>query len=69
MKELQQKISARVSLPKGYSMIYGGQYENLKRAGGQLALTIPLTIVLVFLFLFLLFRDIRHTMVAMSCIL
>ncbi|GGM92055.1 cation efflux system protein [Dyadobacter beijingensis] len=69
VKELQKKINAQVHVPKGYSIIYGGQYENLERAGKQLAFTIPLTIVMVFLFLFMLFKNLPHTMVTMSCIL
>jgi heavy metal efflux system protein len=69
VKELQKKINAQIHLPKNYSIIYGGQYENLERAGKQLAFTIPLTIVLVFLFLFMLFKNLSHTMITMSCIL
>ena len=69
VKELQRKIDAKIRVPKGYEVIYGGQYENLERAGKQLAFTIPLTIILVFLFLFMLFKNFAHTMVTMSCIL
>ncbi|SEW44131.1 efflux RND transporter permease subunit [Chitinophaga arvensicola] len=67
--ELQQKINQQVHVPKGYDIIYGGQYENLERAGKQLSLTIPLTIVIVFVFLFMLFKSMKHTFVTMSCIL
>lgn len=69
VKELQRKINAKIHVPKGYEVIYRGQYENLERAGKQLAFTIPLTIILVFLFLFMLFKNFAHTMVTMSCIL
>lgn len=69
VKELQEKIAAQVQIPKGYAVIYGGQYENLERAGKQLALTIPLTIVIVFVFLFMLFKSMKHTFVTMSCML
>jgi len=69
VKELEQRIGTSIKIPKGYSVIYGGQYENLERAGKQLLITIPLTIVMVFLFLFMLFRSLRHTLVTMSCIL
>lgn len=67
--ELQKRIEKEIHIPKGYSVIYGGQYENLERAGKQLALTIPLTIVMVFLFLFMLFKNLKHTLITMSCIL
>jgi cobalt-zinc-cadmium resistance protein CzcA len=69
VKELQAKIEAKVHVPKGYDIIYGGQYENLERAGKQLAFTIPLTILLVFVFLFMLFKNLPNTLVTMSCIL
>jgi len=69
VKELQEKVGKNVTVPKGYSIIYGGQYENLERAGKQLAFTIPLTIIMVFLFLFMLYKNFQHTMITMSCIL
>ncbi|MBO9584884.1 MAG: efflux RND transporter permease subunit [Flavobacterium sp.] len=69
VKELQKKVEKNVTVPKGYSIIYGGQYENLERAGKQLAFTIPLTIIMVFLFLFMLYKNFQHTMITMCCIL
>lgn len=69
VKELQKKIDAKIKVPKGYNIIYGGQYENLERAGKQLAMTIPLTLVLVFVFLFMLYKNFKNTLVTMSCVL
>jgi cobalt-zinc-cadmium resistance protein CzcA len=67
--EVNDKINAQLHIPKGYSIVYGGQYENLQRAGKQLSMTIPLTIVMVFLVLFILFRNMPQTLVTISCIL
>jgi heavy metal efflux system protein len=67
--EVSKKIDESIKIPKGYSVVYGGQYENLERAGKQLSVTIPLTIIMVFVLLFSLFKNFRHTFVAMSCIL
>lgn len=66
--EVSEKINRSIEVPKGYKVIYGGQYENLERAGKQLSITIPLTIVVVFLFLFMLYKDITSTLITMSCI-
>jgi cobalt-zinc-cadmium resistance protein CzcA len=66
--EVSKKINASIKIPKGYKVIYGGQYENLERAGKQLSVTIPLTIVLVGALLFSLFKNTKHTLVTMSCI-
>ena len=67
--EVGMKINRTLHIPKGYKIIYGGQYENLERAGKQLSVTIPLTVVLVGVLLFSLFKNTRHTLVTMSCIL
>lgn len=69
VKELQAKVEKSVQVPKGYDIIYGGQYENLERAGKQLLFTIPLTLIMVFLFLFMLFKNLKDTLITMSCIL
>lgn len=69
VSEINHKINSQLFIPKGYSIVYGGQYENLERAGKQLMLTIPLTIIMVFLVLFILFRNMPQTIVTVSCIL
>ncbi|UUC46348.1 efflux RND transporter permease subunit [Flavobacterium cerinum] len=69
VKELEAKINKSIPVPKGYQIIYGGQYENLERAGKQLLLTIPLTIGLVFILLFSLYKNFKDTLITMTCIL
>ena len=66
--EAQRKVAAAVSLPRGYTISWGGQFENLSRAARRLAVVIPLTIGIIFLLLFTLYRSIRHVAVAMSSI-
>ena len=69
VKELQDKIDSQLEIPKGYELVYGGQYENLERAGKQLLFTIPLTLILVIAFLFMLFKNLKNTLITASCIL
>ncbi len=66
--EAQAKVNAAITLPKGYSMSWGGQFENLSRAARRLAVVIPVTIGIIFLLLFALYRNVRHIGVAMSSI-
>ena len=66
--EAQQRVAKYVSLPKGYVLSWGGQFENLSRAAARLAVVIPLTIGIIFLILFGLYRDLRHVLIAMSTI-
>ncbi len=69
VNEVSRKIEQKITVPKGYRIIYGGQYENLERAGKQLMVTIPFTLVIVFVFLFILFRNLKSTCITMSCVL
>ncbi len=68
VKECQKRIAAEIKFPKGYSIVYGGQFENLERAGKRLTMVIPLTFLLVSLLLFVLFRNLKDTLVTMLCI-
>lgn len=66
--EAQQKVNAAIQFPRGYSLDWGGQFENLTRAAQRLALVIPLTIGIIFLILFAMYRSVWQVGVAMSCI-
>ncbi|GAB4475348.1 MAG: CusA/CzcA family heavy metal efflux RND transporter [Thermoflexibacter sp.] len=66
--ECQKKIDAQIHLPKGYSIEYGGQFENLERAGKRLMLVIPLTFVLVGVLLFTLYRNLQDTLITILCV-
>lgn len=50
--EAQRKIAAQVKLPTGYSLAWGGQFENQQRAARRLAIVIPIAIALIFFLLF-----------------
>ncbi len=58
--EAQRKIGAAVHLPKGYSLDWGGQFENLTRARNRLMLVLPITVLLIFCLLFVLYRNVRY---------
>ncbi|HMY69981.1 MAG TPA: efflux RND transporter permease subunit, partial [Leptospiraceae bacterium] len=66
--EAQKRVAEKVQLPPGYFIKWGGQFENLSRVGKQLAIVIPLTIAIIFGVLYLLYNNIRHVLVAMSCL-
>ena len=52
IEEAQQKVSAGVKIPIGYSLLWGGEFENQQRAMKRLTLVLPLAILLTFLLLF-----------------
>jgi cobalt-zinc-cadmium resistance protein CzcA len=57
--ELQQKVEAKVKLPEGYYIVWGGQFQNMERAMSHLMVIIPITIGAIFFLLFLLFKSVR----------
>jgi heavy metal efflux system protein len=58
--EVQQRIEQEVKLPEGYYFKYGGQFENMERAMGTLAIIVPLTIAAIFFLLFVLFNSVKQ---------
>jgi cobalt-zinc-cadmium resistance protein CzcA len=57
--DAQAKVAAAVTLPPGYRVSWGGQFENLARARARLALILPVTILVVFGLLFVAFASVR----------
>ncbi|MCB1184911.1 efflux RND transporter permease subunit [bacterium] len=50
--EAREAIAARVDLPAGYLVTWGGQYRLQQEANRRLAVVVPVTLVFVFLLLF-----------------
>jgi cobalt-zinc-cadmium resistance protein CzcA len=55
--DAQRRIDAGISLPPGYRVEWGGQFENLSRASRRLKIIIPLTLFLMFGILFISFES------------
>jgi heavy metal efflux system protein len=49
-----------VTLPTGYRVEFGGQFENLERARARLLIVVPLSLLLIFLLLFSTFNSLRQ---------
>lgn len=54
--EARQRIAKEVSLPPGYFIRYGGQFEHLQRGSRRLMLVTPAALALVFTLLYLTYR-------------
>jgi len=59
VNEAREKISAEVSLPSGYYLSWGGQFENQERAMKRLAVIGPSVTVLIFILLIFTFNSFR----------
>ncbi|QYJ97608.1 CusA/CzcA family heavy metal efflux RND transporter [Shewanella alkalitolerans] len=52
VEELNAKIGEQIKLPAGYSVSFGGEFENQQRATNNLLLVIPIAMALITLILF-----------------
>ena len=58
--EAQARIRAKVPLPEGYYLTWGGQFENQQRAMKKLSVIVPAAILLIFLLLAMTFNSLRQ---------
>ncbi len=58
--DAQQAVGREVSLPTGYFLTWGGQFENQQRAMARLSIVVPLVVLLIFLLLFSSFGSLRN---------
>jgi heavy metal efflux system protein len=66
VREVQDRIRGKVSLPSGYSITYGGQFENQERATRRLMLIVPVVISIVFLLLYLTFHSFKQSLLVVG---
>ena len=60
VREAQHLVEKEVSLPAGYRAVWGGQFENQRRATARLAVIVPASIALIFLLLFSAFGSVKY---------
>lgn len=58
--EAQAKVNKEVQLPKGYSIVWGGQFENQQRAMARLCIVVPIVLLLIFILLFITFNSLKN---------
>lgn len=66
VEEAKAKVTAQVKLDEGYSIQWGGQFENQQRAAARLAVVVPIAIGLIFLILFATFGSIQQSLLILS---
>ncbi|BAC91560.1 efflux RND transporter permease subunit [Gloeobacter violaceus] len=55
----QQAVESQISAPKGYRLVWGGQFENYQSALSRLQILVPLALALIFLLLYSSFGNLR----------
>ncbi len=66
--EVQKLINDNIELPVGYSITYGGQFENLQSAKSRLLIAVPIALVLIFVLLYFAFNSVKEALLIYSAI-
>ncbi len=65
VQELRQRIAKEIKLPPGYSVVFGGQFENQQRAQARLMIVVPVSLALIFLLLYFAFTSVGQALLIM----
>jgi cobalt-zinc-cadmium resistance protein CzcA len=66
VREADAKVHEQVQLPEGYSIEFGGQFENLQEARARLAIVVPAALVFIFVLIFMAFGSVRQALLVYS---
>ena len=66
--EIRDKLDKDLSLPPGYYLTYGGQFENLVEANKRLMIAVPIALLLILILLFFTFKSLRYALLIFTAI-
>ncbi|MBD3168483.1 MAG: CusA/CzcA family heavy metal efflux RND transporter [candidate division Zixibacteria bacterium] len=66
VNELRDMLDEQITLPSGYFIRLGGQFENLERARLRLAIVVPIALFLIFGLLYWTYRSARDAILIFS---
>ncbi|MGZ4978633.1 MAG: efflux RND transporter permease subunit [Methylobacter sp.] len=64
--EARNAVAEKIDLPTGYTVEFGGQFENQQRAAATLSVVVPVSLGLIFLLLFSTFGSVRQAVLVLS---
>jgi cobalt-zinc-cadmium resistance protein CzcA len=68
VNDVQTIINNQLKLPVGYTVTYGGQFENLQSAKARLMVAVPIALVLIFILLHFAFGSIKEALMVYTAI-
>ncbi len=68
VNDISAILDKQLDLPTGYSVDYGGQFENLRNASGRLKIAVPIALLLIFIFLHFAFQSFKEAGMVFSAV-
>ena len=62
VREADAKVREHVQLPSGYTLEFGGQFENLREAKARLVIVVPAALAFIFVLIFMAFGSVRQAL-------
>ena len=68
VEEMEDRLAANLALPPGYSIQFGGEFENLRQAQQRLSLAVPAALALIFLLLYFTFGKMKYALMIFTAV-
>ncbi|MTI26152.1 CusA/CzcA family heavy metal efflux RND transporter [Fulvivirga kasyanovii] len=68
VQDVQGIIGSQIKMPTGYTVEYGGQFENLRTAKERLMIAVPIALLLIFILLYFAFGSVKEALMIYSAI-
>lgn len=68
INEVTKQIDQKISLPTGYYVSYGGQFQNLVAAKNRLAIAVPVALLLIFVLLYFTFNSVKQSLLIYTAV-
>ncbi|MEO6778121.1 MAG: efflux RND transporter permease subunit, partial [Gemmatimonadaceae bacterium] len=67
--DARSQVARKVKLPPGYSVVWGGEFEEYTASRRQLQIVLPLTLAVIFVLLFALYRNFKFPFITVVGVL
>ncbi len=64
--EAKAAVAQQIKLPSGYSVTWGGEFENQQRAAARLTVVVPVALGMIFMLLFATFGSVRQATLVLT---
>jgi cobalt-zinc-cadmium resistance protein CzcA len=69
VQDAQRAIARTITLPTGYRIVWGGEYQEYTASRAQLQIVLPVTLILILLVLFALYRNFKFPLITLLGVL
>ncbi len=63
VQDAQRQVAAKVAMPFGYHVVWGGEYEEYTASRTQLYIVVPLTLLVITVLLFILYKNFKFPLI------